>query len=82
MPQCRALSRPPLMGTFLLSDLSPEFLQPLSVQVACGGAESGADYNLQHSVKHAEMLTTEMLSGERHPLSEGVLKPVGQEQPI
>lgn len=49
------LSRPPLMGTFLLSDLCPAFLQPLSVQVACGGAEREADYSQQHGVKHAEM---------------------------
>lgn len=64
------------MGTFLLSDLSPEFLQPPSVQVACGGAEREADYSLQHTVKHAEMQTTEIISGEKHPLTEGVLKPV------
>lgn len=70
------------MGTFLLSDLSPAFLQPPSVQVACGGAEREADYSLQHSVKYAEMLTTEMISGKRHPLTESVLKPVRQEQPM
>lgn len=41
-----------------------------------------AEYSLQHSVKHAEMQTTETISGERHPLTEGVLKPLSQEQPI
>lgn len=88
MSQCRGLSRPLLTGTFLLSDLSPTFLQPPSVQVAHGGlsctsaAEMGAEYSMCHSVRHAKMHTTETISGERHPHAEVILKPASQEQPV